>query len=140
MTLGVVPEDLDRLYNPNEICIYLSFRKNMLINNKAFNGSTFRFDTNTKLGLCAGNTSCFTTFRPVQFPSEDIIYRFLHLLFKLSICCFMCGTFTQYTADIFDDFAGAILFVALTTHFFYLYFKNMIPISIDSISTNLIFH
>ena len=115
MTLGAVPEDLDRLDNPNEICICLSFRKkNMLINNKAFNGTTFHFDINRKLGLYAENTSCFTTFRPVQFPSEDIIYRFLHLLFKLSICCFMCGTFTQYTADIFDDFEGAILFVALT--------------------------
>ena len=43
----------------------------MLINNKAFNGTTFHFDINRKLGLCAGNTSCFTSFRPVQFPSED---------------------------------------------------------------------
>ena len=93
--------------------LIFSFRKNMLINNKAFNGSTYHFYINRRLGLCAGNTSCFTTFRPVRFPSEDI-YRFLNLLFRFNICCFMCGTFAQCTAGVFDDFEGAILFVALT--------------------------
>jgi hypothetical protein len=84
----------------------------MLINNRAFDGTTYHFDINRRLGLCAGNTSFFTSFQAIRFPSEDIIYRFLHLLFRLAICCFMCGTFAQYTAGVFDDFDAAVLFIA----------------------------
>jgi hypothetical protein len=93
----------------------LSFQKIsiMLINKKSLDGSTFHY-TNKRLGLCAGSTSCFTTFRPERFPNEDIIYRLLRLLYNLPICCFMNGTFVKHRAGIFNDYDRAMLFVALT--------------------------
>jgi hypothetical protein len=97
---------------------YLSFFQNitiMLINKRKFDGSTFHYDTEGRLRSCAGSTSCFTTFRPERFPHEDIICRLLHQLHRMAICCFMGGTFVQYTAGILNDYEGAI-FVALTEH------------------------
>jgi len=87
-----------------------------MLNKNEFDGSTFHYDTEGRLRSCAGSTSCFTTFRPVRFPNENIIYRLLYQLYKMAICCFMSGTFVQYTAGILNDYEGAILFVALTEH------------------------
>jgi hypothetical protein len=85
----------------------------MLINGKAFDGSRFYFETQKRLAMCAGNTSCFTTFRTERFPHEDI-YKFLQLMNNLSICCFIGLTFVHHTAGIFKDYEVAMLFVALT--------------------------
>jgi hypothetical protein len=88
--------------------------KKMLTNGKAFDGSTFHFDTNDRLKRWAGrNIDCFTTFNPFTFP-HHIIFRFLYVIYKLRLCCFLTGTFVGYVAGIYGCFDGAILFVALT--------------------------
>jgi hypothetical protein len=94
--------------------MYLFPDSKMRINGKALDGSKFHFETNILLAMCAGSTRSLTTFRPERFPFEDIIFRFLHFLCDLCICCFMCGIFVNLTAGVYNAYEGAILFVALT--------------------------
>jgi hypothetical protein len=95
-------------------CLFRTFT-NMLMNGKAFDGSTFHYDMNDRLKRWAGrNIDCFTTFNPLIFPNHMMIFRFLNVMYKLKLCCFLTGTFVGYVAGIYDSFDGAILFMALT--------------------------
>jgi hypothetical protein len=104
-------------YSSNgSVCISLFFHnfEKLRINGSPFDGYKFLFEINRRLATCAGATRSFTTFRPVRFPFEDIVFRFLSLLYDLCICCFMCGTFVNYVAGVYNSYQGATLFVALT--------------------------
>jgi hypothetical protein len=47
---------------------------------------------------------------------ESFVFLTPEHLYRMTICCFMSGTFVQYTAGILNDYEGAMLFVALTEH------------------------
>ena len=73
----------------------------MIINGKAFEG-TFDYEyTDSRVKLCAG-TSCIIEFKPIEFPSAEIIYKLLHALYKWHLClfnwnvCFVCRGETRF--------------------------------------------
>jgi len=84
----------------------------MIINGKAFEG-TFDYEyTDGLLKLwAAGNTSYIYEFRPVRFPNARTIYYFLHAFHKFRLCCFLTGTFVQFSAGVLDSFDEMTLLV-----------------------------
>ena len=113
----------------------------MIINGKAFEG-TFDYEyTDGRLKLCTGNTSCIAEFRTIRFCSSMIIYKFLHLLHKFHLCCFLNGTFILFTAAVLDSFDGMSLFIVMTdSPLLYLIFQkfNYPKFMIDDFTFNLV--
>jgi len=91
------------------------FQVIMLINGQPFTVSTIRNDSLRRLRASAGNCTLLPEFRPVRFPHRTYIWRLLyHGFFCHGICCFLAGNFMLYMAGIFNAYANASLFMALT--------------------------
>ena len=63
--------------------------------------------------MCANNISCISEFTPVRFPNAQMIYKFLHSLFRYHLCCFLAGTYVLFTSGCQNYFDGISVYIAM---------------------------
>jgi hypothetical protein len=86
----------------------------MLINGFPFDGSSTTLHNLQRLHALAGNASWLPEFRPVRFPHQERVQKFLFALWNHRVCCFLSGLLVMHCAGIINSYTSATLFVALT--------------------------
>jgi hypothetical protein len=90
--------------------------RDMLINERRFDGSTALVDTNRRLRELAGPAiDHYTEFLPISYRSREIM-ELLAFLFRHEICCFLSGTFMTLLAGSFGSYRAITLYIALDYH------------------------
>jgi hypothetical protein len=86
----------------------------MLVNGRAFDGSTRMLQTYRQLVKHAGIYRWFSEFRPIHTDHINVVYELLSILNSLCVCCFITGTYVSYLAGLVDQYMSAVIFVVLT--------------------------
>ena len=86
----------------------------MLINGKAFGGTTYYLDTYKYLLATRDNLPWLSDFQLSRFPHSQFIHRLLCLFHVHRLCFYLTGSLVYYSVGVFNSFNAVGMFITLT--------------------------
>jgi hypothetical protein len=88
----------------------------MLLQGKAFDGSSSLGAASHRLEAIAGSARWMTEYEPVTYAGRRLIETLLNILWGHDICCAISGLLGTYTAGMSSSYLHVALFIARSEH------------------------
>jgi hypothetical protein len=88
----------------------------MLLQGKAFDGSSSLGAVSHHLEAIAGSARWMTEYEPVPYAGRRRIETLLYILWGHDICCAISGLFGSHTAGMSSSYLHVALFIARVDH------------------------
>ena len=86
----------------------------MLVNGKAFEGTTHYLDTYKHLSASRGNLPWLSALDVPRFPHHQFIHRLLYLFHVHNLCFYLTGSLLYHGAGLLNSYVSAGIFMVLT--------------------------